>query len=455
MIVDRATIPQPKIQNHFHLPEIKRLKISKDVPVLFVEKHSLPIINLTFMFECGSRLDPGDKKGLAYLFSALIDEGAGKYSEFELHDKFDFIGANFSISCDEDYIYFSLQCMTEYFDEALELFASVILSPHFTDEAFSRERSRIITRINQQIDYPDEMADLIFTHKLTGAGSAYAYPVIGLADSINNISPDDIKNFYRKNIQCSTLSVAITSDISESVVISKLNSFFTELKSGDKVSPFNFTNKLSTQKVIIVNYPGAAQSEIRIGNKSPGRNEPGFYSRVLMNTILGGQYSSRINQNLRERNGFTYGASSIINYWKYDAFFCVTTSVNTANTGAAVKEILFELSEIKKGVTDSEAEFACSMLIKKFPLFFETYNQLNGNSGVLFKYDLPDSYFKEYASKIEATGVDEINKATSIVNPDEALFVLAGDESEIKKQLDFINENDIVTLNPSDNNLFI
>lgn len=447
MILERNKIPTPGEGISFHLPEIKELQLLNEIKVLFIEKRSLPMINITILFECGSKFDPPGKEGLSYMFAALADEGSGKYSAFELHDEFDFLGANFSLSCDEDYIYFSIQTLTEHIDKALELFSTVILKPHLTEEAFKREKKRVSTRILQRKDYPDNAADSLFIYKLMGKTSPYSHPAIGLINSIENITLDDIKIFYEQSINVNTASITAAGNISPDELQSKLNFFFADLKYSSALNtPKYFENEIK-KKLYIVNFKDAAQTEIRIGCKSPCRNDYNIFSRQLLNTILGGQYSSRINQNLRERKGFTYGASSVFNYWKNGAFFCVTTSVNTSNTWDALREILFELKEIKKGVEYSEMEFAKSTLIKKFPLFFETYNQLNGNLITLVKHSLQRDYFDKYSMNIQKTNIDEINLASELIDMDKIILVLAGDCEKIKTQIADPDEFEIVEIN--------
>lgn len=435
MITDRSKIPQPLSENHFNFPLIKQISLANGVPVLFIEKHNLPIINITIMAECGSKFDPPEKKGLAYLFSAMTDEGAGRYSAFELHDEFDFIGANFSMSCDEDYIYYSVQTISEHLDKALELLNAVITKPHLSEESFKREKQRILTRVTQQKDYPDDMADSWFINKLMGKDSPYGFPVTGVYKMIENISLADIQNFYQSFINSKTISAAVTGSIAHTELQNKLNLLLKDLNPATAVASPDYGLNDYNKKIYLIDFPEASQTEIRIGCKFPKRKDDNFYSRLLMNTILGGQYSSRINQNLREAKGYTYGASSLINYWKNGAFFVVTTSVNTANTGEAVKEILFELNEIKKGVTPDEVAFARSTLIKKFPLFFETYNQLNSNLAVLFKHNLELDYFNNYAEDIRKTNIEEINRASDFIDTERLTLVLAGDLLKIKEQL--------------------
>lgn len=447
MIIDRSKIPQPLIENHFKFPVIEQFKLSSGVPVLFIEKHNLPIINITVMAECGSKFDPAGKKGLAYLFTALTDEGAGSYSAFQLHDEFDFIGANFSISCDEDYIYYSVQTISEHLDKAIELLNAVITKPHLSEESFQREKQRILTRVTQQKDYPDDMADTWFINKLMGNESPYGYPVTGVYKMIEQIALNDIKDFYKTFINSKTISVAVTGDITLPDINVKLSSLMNGLSTSSEVKKPEYQFTDPDKKIYVIDFPAAAQTEIRIGCKFPARKEGNFYSRLIMNTVLGGQYSSRINQNLREEKGFTYGASSLINYWKNSAFFVVTTSVNTDNTGEAVKEILSELRGIKKGVTAEEVDFAKSTLVKKFPLFFETYNQLNSNLAVLFKHNLKLDYFNCYADEINKTSIEEINMAAGFIDLEKSVYVLAGDLTRIKDQLKDFEGKELVEIN--------
>ncbi|MCB0747272.1 MAG: insulinase family protein, partial [Ignavibacteriae bacterium] len=200
----------------------------------------------------------------------------------------------------------------------------------------------------------------------------------------------------------------------------------------------NFTVSITKtkKKIILIDKPTAAQSELRIGHFSTGRNSKDFYAKTILNSILGGQFSSRINLNLREDKGFTYGAHSNFNYNAAGGSFVVSTSIKTENTAEAIKEILFELDNIKDSVTQEELDFAKSYLIRRYPSLFETYTQMASNISLLPIFNLPVNYFENYITEINKVTIDEVaNAAKHNINFEELITVIVGNKKLVKEQL--------------------
>jgi len=198
----------------------------------------------------------------------------------------------------------------------------------------------------------------------------------------------------------------------------------------------NTESNQDKKSVYIVIKNESVQTEIRVGHHSTGKKSKDFFSKHLLNTILGGQFTSRINLNLREKHGYTYGASSSFNYYKDDAYFGVSTSVGIENTTKALNEIFYELNNIRNQVTEEELSFAKSSIIREFPLNFETYRQVASHIIGRVIYDLPDDYFDTYVENINAVTINEVNKAaTENIFPDSAMTVLVGDKDKLLKQL--------------------
>ena len=199
--------------------------------------------------------------------------------------------------------------------------------------------------------------------------------------------------------------------------------------------------KRKGSRILICHKENAMQSEIRVGHLASKRNEGNYFAKYLLNTILGGQFSSRINLNLREQKGYTYGAFSRFSYFKNQAYFYVSTSVSTENTGNATREILNELQKIREGVTPDELNFAKSSTIRKFPSNFETYSQVASNITGKVIYSLPDDYFNTYLDYIRKVTLDEVNiAAVKEILTEETLIAIVGDKNKVTNQFkDFPN----------------
>lgn len=445
MIIDRSVKPNFTKEFLFSLPEIKNFKLNNNLEVLFVQKNQLPILQLNLIINAGSMFDLKEKEGLSNLTAMSIDEGAGKYNALQLSDAFDNLGSNFGVSCSHDNIFLSLQTLSENFEKSLELLSAVLINPHFKKDDFEREKRKILTRILQIKDNPDQTADIVFEYLLFGKENPYSSPVIGLENSVKNISVDDVKSFYAENFSPLNSALIVAGDSTEEILKDKLNTY---------LDSWNFPSKRQTNstlnsseektRVYLFDKRGSVQSEIRIGHLSSKRNEENYYSKLILNTILGGQFSSRINLNLREDKGYTYGASSQFIYYKNAGSFNISTSVGTENTGNAVKEIIFELNKIQEGVTQEELEFAKSSIIRRFPSNFETCKQIASNLSAKYIFSLPGNYFNNYIENIRKVSFDSVNKsAPDFIFPDKAVILIVGDKDKILNQFTELNIKNI------------
>jgi zinc protease len=448
--IDRTIKPIPSKEISFSLPGIEKFTLNNNLEVHFIKKTNLPILQFNLLINAGSFLDLENKKGLSNLFSLAVDEGAGKYNSLQLSDEFELLGSNFSISSSEDNAFFSLQTLKENVAKSLELFSAVIKTPHFNENDFKREQRKVITHIFQQQDEPDEIADLVFDHIIFGKSNPYSSPIVGYDKDVKNISTDDIKTFYSNFILPNNSKLIVVGNISKEELLDKLEFYFKDWTSKEILIDVSFPKINSDKKIFLFDKKGSVQSEIRIGHTTPNRNENDFFPKTILNNILGGQFTSRINLNLRERKGYTYGAHSRFNYLKESAYFLATTSVGIENTGNAVREIMNELEGIRAGVDTEELDFAKSFLIRKFPSNFETFKQIASNLISMVIHSLPGDYFNTYIDNIKSVKKEHVNNAAEkYIHPDRAITVIVGDKDKILDQLKDLNSAEIIEV---DNN---
>jgi zinc protease len=366
----------------------------------------------------------------------MIDEGAGEYNGLELMDEFDILGTNFELSCNNDGIYAGLRTLSENADRSIELFSKVITKPHFDDISFAREKRKVLTRMIQLKDDPEEIASSVFEYVVLGKEDAYSYPIIGYEDDVNNISIEDIKKFYSSYFVPNNSALIAVGDITKEELAEKLNSYLGDWKPRALDLESYKPNLKESPGIFLVHKKDSVQSEIRIGHISEERNEQDYFQRTLLNNILGGQFSSRINLNLREDKGYTYGAFSRFNYFKECAFFYASTSVGIENTGNAVKEIINELNKVREGVTEEELKFAQLSTIGKYPASFETNQQIAHNLTTQYLYDLPNDYFQTYLDRMRDVSIEQVNKsAKDHIHTDKLVILVVGDKEKIIPQL--------------------
>jgi zinc protease len=447
MALNRSNKPQPGNKIYFDPPHFHKFKLNNGLEVYFISKTELPIVRINLVLNCGSRYDPVNLKGLTNLVSMCIDEGAGEYNALQLSDEIDLIGAHFSVYSDDDSIYITLQVLTEHFDKGFELFKKVLLSPHFNEKDFEREKRKVLTRLIQFRDEPEYIANTTFEFLLFGKNDPYASPIPGFDSTVNSISNNDLKNYYSSYFGAENAAIVIVGNINENKLRSSFNIFSDEWNNNVKEKNFQSELNLSDKKLYIVDKKDSVQTEIRTGHLTSKRNEEDYYSKLMFNLVLGGQFTSRINLNLREKHGYTYGASSRFNYYKDAGIFNVSTSVGIENTKNALDEIFSELEEIKNGVSEEELQFAKSSVIRKFPANFESYGQVASNFVGKIIYGLPDDYFETYIEKIKSVKLQDVNEAADkSILPDLLLTVLVGDYKKISEQLKTDKYGEIIKL---------
>lgn len=435
-MLNRKIKPEPFGKIKFSLPEIKEFARKNGVKILFVKKDSLPLVQFLLLCNAGSIFDPVTKKGLSNLTAMTLDEGAGEYDALQLSDEIDMLGSQLNVRSDEDNLIISLQTLKENAGRSFELLSKIILEPHFNDEDFQRQKRKVLTAIIQRKDNPDDVAEHIFEYNLYGKENPYSNLILGTEKNINSITTEDVKSFYNKFLTSSNATLIVVGDTSEEEIIGLIDKHLSNWKK--QVSEINEISKpiKKGSYVVFCNKENAMQSEIRVGHLASKRNEGNYFAKLILNMILGGQFSSRINLNLREDKGYTYGAFTRFNYYKNQAHFYVSTSVSTENTGNAIREILSELKRIREGITDRELEFAKSSLIRKFPSNFETYSQVAANLTGKVIFSLPEDYFNTYLDNVRSVSKNDVNEAAvKEILAEETLIAVVGDKSKIREQL--------------------
>jgi len=437
MKFDRSEKPSISSKLIFKMPSYDKFVLKNNLDVYFIKKDALPIIKINIVIYAGSKFEQPGKKGISNLLTMCIDEGAGEFDSLQLSEQFDLLGVQFSVSGNNDTIQLTLQTLKENFGKAIELIGKILISPHFDEKDFKREKRKILTSLKQLKDDPDYLASTSFKSLLFGKSNPYSFPFLGLEKDINNIINEEVVSYYRNYILPNNSFIVIVGDISNKELKGSLDKYILRWKTGIFDAQFKSTDKSDEKVVYIVDKKDSVQTEIRTGHHAAKRNSKDYFPKHLLNTILGGQFSSRINLNLREKQGYTYGAGSSYNYFKDSAYFSVSTSVGIENSANALNEIFKELNKIRDGITEEELKFAKSSIVRKFPLNFETNSQVASNFIGKLIYDLPDDYFNSYINNINSVSIEDVNKAAQdSIFPELATTVLVGDKKKLIPQLE-------------------
>lgn len=449
-MLDRTIKPQPSRKINFDLPEINIFTLENSLKVFHINKVTLPIIQIKLIIQAGNIYCDDNKIGTSTLTSMLIDEGAGNLSGLEISDKIESLGSILNISSNKEFVTLSLLTLKENLEQSLKIFSLIVKEPRFSVSDFNREFQRLQTQIIQLNDDPGFVANKKF-NKIIYNSTRYQYPAQGSVESISNLTNEDVKSFYKGNYVLNRSSIIVVGDIDKNELADSLNGQFNSWQNSFQRSNEKMTVRPSKRQIVLVHKSDAAQSEIRMGHFSKQRNSDDFYARSILNSILGGQFSSRINLNLREDKGFTYGAHSNYIYNQLGSSFVVSTSVKTENTVDSIKELQKELENARTKLTEDEIKFSKSYLIRRYPSLFETYSQIATNISLLPIYNLDKNYFSNYIKNIAKTSLKEVSDAAlENIRLNELITVVVGNKNKIEKELSKLAElNDIEFISES------
>jgi zinc protease len=431
--------PRPKPDPSFRLPQIQRRKLSNGLEVLIVEQHEVPVVNMNLVLHTGAAADPQDRAGLASLTSALIDEGTKTRSALDISNQLAAIGARLGTGSDFDYSSMNLLTLSKHLERALEIYSDVVTNPSFPENELELQRKSRLATLMQRRDNANAIAGNVYASLLYGRNHPYGHPSLGDEQSVRGVANEDIRRFYETYYRPNNASLIVAGDVTPATLIPKLERAFANWKRGE-VPPVRIEMPPSREKatLYIVDKPGAAQSVLMIGQVGQPRSTPDYFPLIVMNTLLGGQFTSRVNMNLREEKGYTYGARTSFDYRRSAGPFMATAGVQTAVTKESVYEFLKELRGIRgeRPVTTAELEFSKQALIRGFPRTFETPEQIANRLTDIVVYKLPDDYFNNYLAKVRAVTVDDINRvANRYLDPSRMAILVVGDRKVIEPGL--------------------
>lgn len=449
---DRSKPPVLGLPAALNLPQIKHLKLSNGIPVIYMKKSQVPLVQINVLVKVGSVYDPVNQAGLASLTADMLDEGTVKYGPLELADKISFLGARISTSADFHTTRINLHTPKSKIDSALALLTDIVLNPSFPEKELERLRREKLTTLMQWHDNPMVIASILFNNVVYGKDHPYGRIAMGNEAFLRNIKTSDIKNFYTANFKASNAAIIVVGDVEEKEITNKLEKVFGKWSKG-KSSEIKFpdTKQADNLKLYIADKPGSPQSVIYIGHVGVQRKTEDYFSLVILNNILGGSFASRLNQNLRETHGYTYGAHSNFAFRSFPGPFVAYASVQTEVTDSALIEFMKELKNISQPVSDGELDRAKSYISLQFPYEFETVENIAGMLDDLIIYNLPDNYFNNYVNNIMSITKDDVERVSKkYINPGAFSIVIVGDKQKIAENVKKLGLADITFMSIDD-----
>jgi zinc protease len=447
---DRSRLPQPGPSATFTFPALEKSTLDNGLGIWTVYHPQIPLTAFVLLVRRGSSADPVGKDGLAAITADMLDEGTGDRSAIEMHEELARIGAQFDTDIGSDAVSVSTTVLSRFADRALGLLADMIVRPALRETDFSRVRQLRLHRLTQLRDMPGAVADRAFLKLVYGA-HPYGHPPIGNEASLAGMSVDDVRRFHEHAIRPSAATLIAVGDCRHEEIIRFAAAAFAGWRDGASAPVIADAELPSPARVNIVPRPKAPQSELRIGHVAVGRDTPDYHPLVVANTILGGQFVSRINLNLREDKGFTYGARTAFEFRRLQGPFVLQVSVQTTATAEAIAESIGEIVGMRgsRPVTEEELSLGVAALTRGYARNFETSEQIARAAMQLALFDLPDDYFEQFVPTIaRVTAADVQRVMERHVHPDRLTTLIVGDLDATASTLGTLGFGDPVVLPP-------
>ena len=431
--------PAPQV----NLPSIQKRTLSNGLAVWLVEAHEVPIVQVTVVVRAGSGDDPAGKFGTASLTSAMLDEGAGTRSALEIADASEFLGATLSTTSSFDASAVRLNVPVQRLQDALPLLADVTLRPRFPETELERLRQERLTSLLQARDDPSSIAAIAFARVVFGPTHRYGTGTMGNEATVKALSSGDLKAFHAAYYQPANTTLVVVGDVTSDAVLPDIEKYFGPWKAAASLTrraPVPAAPQLARGQISIVDKPDAEQSQIRIGWVGAPRSTDDYFPLLVLNTVLGGSFTSRLNQNLREEHGYAYGASSGFDMRLSAGPFVAAAGVQTDKTAEALREFFNELTAIAAPVGADELGKARNYVALGFPSEFESSSDLSRRLEELVVYQLPDDYFERYVANVQAVSAEAARKASATyIQPARFAVVVVGDRKTIEAGIRALN----------------
>ncbi|MEK6373308.1 MAG: pitrilysin family protein [Acidobacteriota bacterium] len=437
MTVDRATAPLPGPPRPYHFPRVTRRTLANGLRLLVAENHNAPLASVRTLVRSGADHDTPELAGLASLTAELLDEGAGDRDAVRLAEDLGILGGSLGSGADWDASYVSIDVLSRNFEAAFAILADVDRRPMLPPASLDRVRSERLMELLQQRDEPAVIAAKRFSSLIYGTGT-YGNTISGNPESVGRITAEDVRRFYAAHFVPNNSSIVIGGDVDADKALDAAERLFGDWPQGalpprPTVAPQQF----NASRIYLIDRPTAVQSEIRVGHIGVARSTEDYFALSVMNALLGGIFNSRINLNLRERHGYTYGARSVFAFRRQAGPFVVSAPVRNDVTRESVSEVLAELQRIRTGdVEDHELNDTKNYLMGVFPATVQSASDVAGRLLDMELYDLPHDYFDRYRENIAAVSKEDVEQvAKRHIDPDRAVIVIVGNAKQIREPL--------------------
>ena len=431
----------PSARTYMQVPTPESLTLPNGLTVMLAQRRGLPVVAANLVVRTGSDSNPADAPGLANFAVGMLDQGTASRSALQIADDVAQLGATLSTTSSMDASTISTRSLKKNFAAALDLVADVAQHPSFPPAELERQRAARLSRLVQERESPPALTSKIVANVLYGDSHPYGFTELGTEASLKAMTPERLRAFWQQNFVPNNAALVVAGDISLNELRPLAEKAFGSWARGTPARPALTSPAPATSKVVIVDRPGAPQTQLRVAMIGAARSAPDFRPAQVMNTALGGLFSSRINMNLREKNGYTYGAQSQFTFRKAPGPFQVASGVRTDVTGAAAGEMINELKGMAAApMPADELKRAKDSLAYSLPGAFETSADTAASLANIYTYDLGLNYYATYAESVYAVTPEQaLAAARKYLVPERFVVVAVGDRAKIEADLKKLN----------------
>lgn len=455
--IDRTKLPKLGDPVAAKFPDLQRATLKNGLNIVLAQRPGVPTVVVDLVVDAGYASDQFASAGTAALAMNLLDEGTKNYTALALNEQLQLLGASIGSYSDLDMSYVSLNTLKPSLDASLALFAEVVLNPSFPEAEFARLKNQQLAIISREKSQPFSMALRVMGRYMYGDGHAYANPYSGTGyeETVSKLTRKDMLAFYDRWMKPNNATITVVGDIDMKTLQGKIEALFGKWRKGDVPVKNIGPSSVSTKNTLyLMDRPESQQSVIITGHTTSPYGEVSELGRETAIDVLGGQFTSRINMNLREDKHWSYGAGAFVINAKGPRMFIAYAPVQTDKSAESATEMIKEVSDFvnSKPITAEELEKVVTNRILELPGRWETNNAVSNSLDALVKYKLPDNYYQTYDQQVRNLGLKEVNStAKKLIHPESMNWFVVGDKAKILEKLKAVGFDKIIEIDPDGN----
>ncbi|MDQ8159721.1 MAG: pitrilysin family protein [Gemmatimonadota bacterium] len=442
----------------YRFPHFATRILANGLRVIVASVPAYPVVTTLAVVEAGATRDPRDYEGLAQLTTRALAEGTRDMNALELTSRLEMLGTTLDTGADWDSAIVQITALSSRIDDAVAVLSEVLRHPAFPESELERMRGERLADLAQLRAEPRGLSDVFFSRLLYQKASRFARLAGGDEASIMRLTRERVEAYHAEFYRPDATALMIVGDIDVERAVKLASTHFGDWTgNAPPVTEPLDAQRYAEPRVHLVHKPDASQSEVRVGHVAIPRLHEDYFPVVVMNAILGGLFSSRLNLNLREVHAYTYGAHSAFDWRRAASPFEISTAVETVVTADALREIALEFTRIREApVSEAELSLATSYLVGVFPIRFETTAEVAGGLANVEIFRLPTNYFDTYRDRVKAvTAQDVLRVAQTHLDPSRLQVVVVGDASAIRASVEALHLGPVIVYDPADDDVAV